>query len=168
MGRYVTLHALLAGFFAFAAVHYFTQWYWSRRESVLALFSLLCALGMGVSLVLFALAQAATIAQAQAALDARTTLALVWVGASLPFISRVTGLRAIAFARTIMGLLLVAALANFFIPLNGVVTGIETVQTPWGPVRTKAGKPEYEDCARIGREHNIPLRAVYESIQRPV
>jgi PAS domain S-box-containing protein len=138
VGRYVTLHALLAGFFAFAAVHYFAQWYWSRRESVLALFSLLCALGMGVSLVLFALAQASTIAQAQAALDARTTLALLWVAASLPFISRVTGIRARVFSRTVAGLLLVAAVANFFVPLNGVVTGLDTVQTPWGESITLA------------------------------
>ncbi len=40
----------------------------------------------------------------------------------------------------------------------------ETVQTPWGPVRVKAGKPEYDDCARLAREHNVPLREVFWSI----
>jgi uncharacterized protein (TIGR00299 family) protein len=35
-----------------------------------------------------------------------------------------------------------------------------TVQTPWGPVRVKAGKPEYEDCARLAREHGVPLREI--------
>ena len=48
-----------------------------------------------------------------------------------------------------------------------------TVETPWGPVRCKRGwrdgqdaivTPEYEDCARIAREHGIPLRCVYEKI----
>ncbi|QDU21525.1 nickel pincer cofactor biosynthesis protein LarC [Urbifossiella limnaea] len=44
-----------------------------------------------------------------------------------------------------------------------------TVETPWGPVRAKRGRrdgfeivtPEYEDCARVAREHGIPLREVY-------
>jgi uncharacterized protein (TIGR00299 family) protein len=39
-----------------------------------------------------------------------------------------------------------------------------TAQTPWGPVRLKAGKPEYEDCARIAREHGLPLRDVYREV----
>jgi uncharacterized protein (TIGR00299 family) protein len=50
-----------------------------------------------------------------------------------------------------------------------------TVETPWGPVRCKRGwrdgqeaivTPEYEDCARIAREQNVPLRSVYERIAR--
>jgi len=45
----------------------------------------------------------------------------------------------------------------------------ETVQTPWGEVRVKVKmldggvalrRPEYEDCARIAREHGIPLEDV--------
>lgn len=47
------------------------------------------------------------------------------------------------------------------------------VQTPWGPVRAKQGwrdgirivSPEYEDCARIARDHGIPLRDVYAFVQ---
>ncbi|MBI3822080.1 MAG: nickel pincer cofactor biosynthesis protein LarC [Planctomycetes bacterium] len=43
---------------------------------------------------------------------------------------------------------------------------IVTVQTPWGPVRCKRGgdiiTPEYEDCARIAREHNLPLHTIFE------
>lgn len=50
-----------------------------------------------------------------------------------------------------------------------------TVQTPWGPVRAKRGwradgfevlTPEYEDCARVAREHNVPLRDVYAAVRR--
>ena len=41
-----------------------------------------------------------------------------------------------------------------------------TVQTEWGPVRLKAGKPEYEDCARIARERNVPLREVTSAASR--
>jgi uncharacterized protein (DUF111 family) len=49
-----------------------------------------------------------------------------------------------------------------------------TVETPWGPVRCKRGwidgqpaivTPEYEDCARIAREHKIPLHEIYKGIQ---
>jgi uncharacterized protein (TIGR00299 family) protein len=49
-----------------------------------------------------------------------------------------------------------------------------TVETPWGPVKAKRGwragfevvTPEYEDCARVAREHNVPLREVYAAVRR--
>jgi uncharacterized protein (TIGR00299 family) protein len=51
-----------------------------------------------------------------------------------------------------------------------------TVQTPWGPVKAKRGwregegisvlTPEYEDCARIARQHGVALREVYAAVQR--
>jgi uncharacterized protein (TIGR00299 family) protein len=50
-----------------------------------------------------------------------------------------------------------------------------TVTTHWGPVEGKLGwregrppvfAPEYESCARLAREHGVPLRAVYELAQR--
>lgn len=52
-----------------------------------------------------------------------------------------------------------------------------TVATEYGPVRAKRGwrngrtevvTPEYEDCARIAREHRVPLREVYQAVQRAV
>ncbi len=50
-----------------------------------------------------------------------------------------------------------------------------TVTTPWGPVQGKLGwregrppvfAPEYEDCARVAREHGVALREVYAQAQR--
>ena len=45
---------------------------------------------------------------------------------------------------------------------------IETVTTAWGPVRIKwAGdrpRPEYEDLARVAREHALPLHVVNEAV----
>jgi uncharacterized protein (TIGR00299 family) protein len=50
-----------------------------------------------------------------------------------------------------------------------------TVETPWGPVKAKRGwrsdgfevvTPEYEDCARVAREHGVPLREVYAAVRR--
>jgi uncharacterized protein (TIGR00299 family) protein len=49
----------------------------------------------------------------------------------------------------------------------------ESIATPWGPVQAKRAwrtsgieivSPEYEDCARIAREHNVPLRDVYQMV----
>lgn len=46
-----------------------------------------------------------------------------------------------------------------------------SVETPWGSVRVKLAHvdggrraaPEYEDCARLAREHDIPLQTLYEA-----
>ena len=49
----------------------------------------------------------------------------------------------------------------------------DTADTPWGPVRVKrAGDPEqvtpeYDDAARLAREHGVPLRTVYAAVSRP-
>jgi pyridinium-3,5-bisthiocarboxylic acid mononucleotide nickel chelatase len=48
------------------------------------------------------------------------------------------------------------------------------VPTRWGPVRGKRGRgagvevltPEYEDCARVARQHGVPLREVYAEVRR--
>lgn len=49
-----------------------------------------------------------------------------------------------------------------------------TVETPWGPLRGKRGwcskgvevfAPEYEDCARVARDHGLALREVYRIVQ---
>ena len=50
----------------------------------------------------------------------------------------------------------------------------ETVDTPWGavPVKVKqvgtraVGAPEYEDCARLARTHQLPLRTVFAAALR--
>ena len=50
-----------------------------------------------------------------------------------------------------------------------------TVQTPWGPVQGKLGwlegtppmfTPEYEDCARVAREHGVALHEVFRQAQQ--
>lgn len=52
---------------------------------------------------------------------------------------------------------------------------IEKIQTEWGPIRVKIArshgrivnsKPEYDDCKRIAKEHGIPLKQVYQIIQK--
>jgi uncharacterized protein (TIGR00299 family) protein len=48
------------------------------------------------------------------------------------------------------------------------------VETPWGLIAAKRGwrtdgfevvTPEYEDCARVAREHGLPLRVVYDAVR---
>jgi uncharacterized protein (DUF111 family) len=47
-----------------------------------------------------------------------------------------------------------------------------TVSTPWGPVKAKRGwrddvelvTPEYDDCARVARENDVPLRVVFDAV----
>jgi uncharacterized protein (TIGR00299 family) protein len=50
-----------------------------------------------------------------------------------------------------------------------------TVTTPWGSVQGKLGwlegrppvfTPEYEDCARVARQHGVPLREVYGRVRQ--
>ncbi len=51
----------------------------------------------------------------------------------------------------------------------------DTVQTVWGTVRRKlkilqgrvvSVKPEYDDCARLAREHHVPLQDIVQAAQR--
>jgi hypothetical protein len=48
------------------------------------------------------------------------------------------------------------------------------VTTPWGPVRGKLGwrggqspvfTPEFDDCARLAAQANVPLREIYRAAQ---
>jgi hypothetical protein len=53
---------------------------------------------------------------------------------------------------------------------------IRTLDTPFGPVRVKFASmgglswanPEYDDCVRIAREHELPLPEVYATVRRAV
>ncbi len=50
-----------------------------------------------------------------------------------------------------------------------------TVPTRWGPIQGKRGwreggpsvfAPEYEDCARVARQHGVALREVYAEVKQ--
>jgi pyridinium-3,5-bisthiocarboxylic acid mononucleotide nickel chelatase len=52
---------------------------------------------------------------------------------------------------------------------------IQTVKTPFGPVKVKVGSldgsllkisPEYEDCKKIARKEKLPIKKVYEEVLR--
>jgi uncharacterized protein (DUF111 family) len=51
-----------------------------------------------------------------------------------------------------------------------LVRHVEEVETPWGPISMKVrihqgearATPEYEDCRRAAKEHQVPLHKVQE------
>ncbi len=53
---------------------------------------------------------------------------------------------------------------------------IRQVETPFGSVSVKIGQiqghgraaPEYEDCARLARQHQVPILSVYEAARRAI
>jgi hypothetical protein len=52
----------------------------------------------------------------------------------------------------------------------------QQVETPFGPIHVKIGQiqgrcraaPEYEDCARLARQHQVPILSVYEAAQTAI
>lgn len=54
---------------------------------------------------------------------------------------------------------------------------IEHVNTPWGTVdckvkilsgRVLSAKPEFQECAELARQHDVPLRCVMDAVERAI
>lgn len=70
--------------------------------------------------------------------------------------------------------------STFGVRISGVerhclVRRIETVETPYGPVRVKIGRwrdrdvtvsPEYEDCKAAAEKHGVPIASVFEAARQ--
>src|SRR5436305_13999339 len=69
MATLTLANAGLAGFFAFAAIHYAVAWSLSRREPVLLVFSVQCGFYAVFCLAISAFFHARTIGASQAAMD---------------------------------------------------------------------------------------------------
>src|SRR4051794_31799023 len=72
-----TLNACLAGVFAFAAVHYAIQWWFSRNERVLLVFSIQCAVYTTFCVAIVGYFRARTIPDTQAALVRFVTIGVL-------------------------------------------------------------------------------------------
>src|SRR4051812_1367670 len=112
-----SLNAWLAGFFALAAVHYAIQWWFSRSERVLLVFSIQCVLYTFFCWPSTALLHATTIAAAQTALDRMVTAALVVHIVLVQFFALVSRRRDRAFRIILTAALAVLALLNQWVPL---------------------------------------------------
>ena len=135
MDLYSILNVVLTGFFGFAAVHYFLQWWFSRSERVLLAFSLFCLFAAWFSVWQFLLAQATTLGAAQFALTGRASLGLISHAAALIFFLLLAGHR-IRTAMPALAILVTAAVLNLFVPVDiirNVGTGsfLIQAQTPW-------------------------------------
>lgn len=81
-----------------------------------------------------------------------------------------------ALATTILQETTTIGLRHYLVERRVLEREIRAVDTPFGPIRVKfsyldgrrRAAPEYEDCARLAREHQIPLLSVYEAARAAV
>jgi PAS domain S-box-containing protein len=140
----VTVNAVLAGVFAFAAIHYAVHWWLSRHERVLLVFSVQCGLFALLGLAMNSFFRATTVADSQAALDRVMTLGGVLYVVMLQFYAELGGRRDRSFRALVTGALAVLAVVNQWAPLRGTVLELRTMPLPWGgtglmPIRTPSG-----------------------------
>ena len=135
MSPYVALNAVLIGLYGFSAIYHVVLWSQSRRESVLLVFAVHCALCAVLSADLIALATVATPAEGQSALDVRLELAAATQVSSAWLLSLVAGVRARWYVWFITGVFLTVAAVNLaIVPITGTVTRVERVSTSWGVI----------------------------------
>ena len=144
MGALRSMNPWLAGFFAFAAIHYAVQWWFSRSEQLLLVFAIQCALYTVFCSVSVALAGATTIPEVQAGLVRVMTLGPLVHVVLLQFYARVSGRRDRAFRALLTLAFVVLGVLNLWLPLRGTVIALQSVPSPGGgahlvPIRTPAG-----------------------------
>jgi PAS domain S-box-containing protein len=138
------VNACLAGFFGCAAIHYAVQWWFSRSERVLLVFSVMCASASVFCWFFIRLAHATTIYDAQTALDRGVTIGVLHYTLHLPFFAHLGGRRDRALQVLGAGLLTFLAVQNLWVPLRGTVLSLQPMPLPGGgtvviPIRTQPG-----------------------------
>jgi signal transduction histidine kinase/CheY-like chemotaxis protein len=146
MGALSTLNAVLAGFFACAAIHYAVHWWLSRHERVFLVFSIQCAMYAVFCPTINAFFQARTIPDSQAALDRFVTLGVIIHVLLLHLYADLGGRRDRSFRALVSGVLGFLAIWNLWVPVRGTVLELRTMPLPWGgtgllPIRTPPGVP---------------------------
>jgi PAS domain S-box-containing protein len=139
-----SMNPWLAGFFAFAAVHYAIQWWFSRCERALLVFSIQCALYTVFCSVSVALARATTIPDVQAGLVRVMTLGPLVHVVLLQFYASVSGRRDRVFRALFTVAFVVLGVLNQWVPLRGTVIALQSMPLPGGgvsslPIRTPPG-----------------------------
>ena len=132
MGPYHTLNAVFVGFFGFAAIYHFVLWWQSRREAILLVFALHCALCASLSACLLVLVTVRTTPDGQQALNLRLELAALAQISQVWLLSLISGVRARWYVLFITAVFLTVAVANLAVPMTGTVTGVERIFTSWG------------------------------------
>jgi PAS domain S-box-containing protein len=139
-----SMNMLLAGVFAFAAIHYALHWWGSRKERALLAFSLQCAAYTGYFVSIAAYFGARTIPECQTALDRFVTFGVLIHAAYLHLYAYLGARRDLTFRLLSTGVLLFFVVLHQWVPLRGTVVALETMQLPGGtaaavPIRTPPG-----------------------------
>lgn len=144
MGPFLLLNASLVGFFGFAAVYHLILWWSSRRETLLAVFSLDCALRSVSCGIAMGLATSLTVAEAQSNLYSRIACGLLILVTWLWSVSLITEVAVPWFVRPVTIIILVLFLLHVFVvPLNATALSVSRFQLPWGEIISspKLGAP---------------------------
>ena len=146
MDTLITVNAVLAGFFACAAIHYAVHWWLSRHERVFLVFSVQCAVYTVFCLAISAFFRATTIPDAQVTLDRFVTLGVIIHVLLLHLYAELGGRRDRAFRALVTGVLGFLAVLNLWVPVRGTVLALRTMPLPWGgtgllAIRTPPGAP---------------------------
>jgi PAS domain S-box-containing protein len=144
LDKLITVNAVLAGFYAYAAIHYAVHWWLSRHERVFLVFSIQCAAYALFSLAISSFFRARTIPDAQATLDRFVTIGVLAHPLLLQFYADLGGRRDRAFRAFVTGALIFLAVLNQWAPLRGTVVEMRAVLFPGDgtglvPVRTPPG-----------------------------
>jgi signal transduction histidine kinase len=142
----IRLNSALAGFFAFAAIHYAMYWWLSRRERVLLVFSIQCAIYTIFCLAFASYLRAKTISDTQTALDRFVSIGAICHAVVLQFYWYLGRRRDRAFRALVTGVITFLAVLNQWVPLRGTVIELQTIRLPggstgWVPIRTPPGAP---------------------------
>ena len=134
----------LGGLFAFAAVHYALQWWFSREEKVLLAFSAVCALYTAFTLSMSSRHSVTTIAESQLVLDRSITIAMLAHAAQVQLYAYLAKRRDHVFRALLCGACIIAAVLNLWVPLRGTVLALQPIPMPGGgtglmPIRTGPG-----------------------------
>jgi PAS domain S-box-containing protein len=142
--KLITVNAVLAGFYAYASIHYAVHWWLSRKERVLLLFSIQCLFHAAFSLAINAFFRAKTIPEAQSTLDRFVTIGVLIHPLLLQLYAELGGRRDRALRVLVTGMLVFLAILNQWTPLRGTVVEMRAVLLPGGavgllPIRTSPG-----------------------------
>ena len=137
MGPTVYINIVIEGMMAFAALHYFLLWCWSRRERVFLILSGFSAVLAVLTAAIVSVNTTESVAEAQTALNLRTGFGVLAHPLLLWLISEVAAVpRGRLLTGVTVALVGVSAITALGVPINGTVVALSHVRLPWGETLT--------------------------------
>jgi len=134
----------LAGFFACATIIYAFHWWNSRRERLLLIFAIQCALYTAFCAAMIPYYEARTIPAAQFALDRFVSIGVIIHAVVFNFYAYLGARRDHVFRTCLTAVYVFLTVLNLWAPLRGTIIELQTLQLPGGvttvlPIRTPPG-----------------------------